>query len=927
MKKCQYLLLVVFMFIGNFVYSQVKVDPQNDVGVGTLLPVTAAKLQIESTDKGFLKPRLSTVQMNALQFPIAGLEIYNTSENRTYWYNGTAWVTSPSVQAGTGISVSGAGITGNPYIISTNAGATSQNLGNIVNLIYNDENPSTEYANSTVESTALKSYNLAANTYSQIIIEVVTRCRMDQDASSRPTYTWRIKSGTTTVETVVQRLVSNNTAGIDGGGTHVNTISTAIAGGQTALTSLTVTAAMSVANASVTSRVEAIRIYGVSNNLTVNTLIGAPGAAGAMGPAGAAGPVNSLAIGTVSTGTPGSSASATITGTAPNQTLNLTIPTGANGSPGAQGIQGLAGIGGVTTAGAGISVTGSGTPGSPYVVTNTSTGSVSNVTGTAPISVLNSTTTPIVSLNDGGVTSIKLADNSVITSKVANDAITTLKIANSNVTPAKIQAGTNGQILTTSGTTVVWGNVSTLLNGTTWNQNGNSVVTPKTLGTIDNFALPIITNNIERMRIDNLGNVGIGTNSPLRMLDVNGSTRLRGALHDKDDQTGLADELLVSTGTQTDWKDINLLGWKLGGNTFTSEQKLGTISAHDIPIILNNVERLRIEQTGRIRPSHTGDLTQIVIGNNGGPLSSSGFRRSIFIGDAAGQSLSTYWRNIFIGSESGKLMTIGQYNCFMGAFAGTNILNGDRNTFIGDESGSQKTSGSDNTFIGMGSGLSNVTGSNNVMVGVQAGQQLEGNNNVVIGNIAGPTAQSTLNNTIIIGYDAIATTSNQVVLGNYTTTTGGGTVNWTTTSDGRIKKDINESVLGLSFIKKLRPVQYKMDMDAFAKHYEMPDSTRLFESELEKAKITYSGFIAQEVESVANELNFNFSGIDKPQNTKSLYGLRYAEFVVPLVKAVQEQQEMIDAQKSKISILESENQLLKSSLQLIEERLKKLENK
>jgi hypothetical protein len=52
------------------------------------------------------------------------------------------------------------------------------------------------------------------------------------------------------------------------------------------------------------------------------------------GPQGSAGPANSLAIGTVTTGAAGSSASATITGTAPAQTLNLTIPRGDAGTAG-----------------------------------------------------------------------------------------------------------------------------------------------------------------------------------------------------------------------------------------------------------------------------------------------------------------------------------------------------------------------------------------------------------------------------------------------------------------------------------------------------------------------------------------------------------------------------------------------------------------
>lgn len=58
------------------------------------------------------------------------------------------------------------------------------------------------------------------------------------------------------------------------------------------------------------------------------------------GEKGETGATNSLSIGTVITGEAGSQASATITGDAPNQTLNLTIPKGDKGE---QGIQGQAG--------------------------------------------------------------------------------------------------------------------------------------------------------------------------------------------------------------------------------------------------------------------------------------------------------------------------------------------------------------------------------------------------------------------------------------------------------------------------------------------------------------------------------------------------------------------------------------------------------
>lgn len=49
---------------------------------------------------------------------------------------------------------------------------------------------------------------------------------------------------------------------------------------------------------------------------------------------GPPGPASKLTVGTVTTGAPGSQAAASLTGTAPNQTLGLTIPQGPQGSPG-----------------------------------------------------------------------------------------------------------------------------------------------------------------------------------------------------------------------------------------------------------------------------------------------------------------------------------------------------------------------------------------------------------------------------------------------------------------------------------------------------------------------------------------------------------------------------------------------------------------
>ena len=83
-----------------------------------------------------------------------------------------------------------------------------------------------------------------------------------------------------------------------------------------------------------------------------------------------------------------------------------------------------------------------------------------------------------------------------------------------------------------------------------------------------------------------------------------------------------------------------------------------------------------------------------------------------------------------------------------------------------------------------------------------------------------------------------------------------------------------------------------------------PDAKKIYyQAVADKEKIKYSGFIAQEVESAANATGYNFSGLSKPQNDKSIYGLAYSEFVVPLVKSVQEQQNMISEQQALIEKL------------------------
>jgi len=69
-------------------------------------------------------------------------------------------------------------------------------------------------------------------------------------------------------------------------------------------------------------------------------------------------------------------------------------------------------------------------------------------------------------------------------------------------------------------------------------------------------------------------------------------------------------------------------------------------------------------------------------------------------------------------------------------------------------------------------------------------------------------------------------------------------------------------------------------------------------------------------EHEANFVGYDFNGVDKPKNENDFYGLRYAEFVVPLVKGMQEQQDIIEQQNNNYdNLLERIEQLEKNNNQ------------
>ena len=106
-------------------------------------------------------------------------------------------------------------------------------------------------------------------------------------------------------------------------------------------------------------------------------------------------------------------------------------------------------------------------------------------------------------------------------------------------------------------------------------------------------------------------------------------------------------------------------------------------------------------------------------------------------------------------------------------------------------------------------------------------------------------------------------------------------------SDERIKANIKQDVPGLAFINLLKPVTYNFDLSKEEQVFKRKDAAD-WKEKYDIQKIKFTGFLAQEVEAAAKKINYDFSGVDRPANDKDVYGLRYSDFVVPLVMAVQE---------------------------------------
>jgi hypothetical protein len=119
------------------------------------------------------------------------------------------------------------------------------------------------------------------------------------------------------------------------------------------------------------------------------------------------------------------------------------------------------------------------------------------------------------------------------------------------------------------------------------------------------------------------------------------------------------------------------------------------------------------------------------------------------------------------------------------------------------------------------------------------------------------------------------------------------------TSDEREKTEISDSLLGINFINSLRPVSYKFKI---GKNVVTKTDENGLPKKIESVagERVHYGLLAQEVKSAIPE-GTDFGGwilTDKNDND-SAQGLRYEEFIAPMIKAIQELSVKVSALETK----------------------------
>tara|TARA_R100001198_G_C5237253_1_gene214977 strand:+ start:905 stop:2320 length:1416 start_codon:yes stop_codon:yes gene_type:complete len=124
---------MAFFLLSANIYSQ--------VGIGTLTPNASAMLDVESTTKGLLTPRMTSAERTAISNPANGLLVYDTTENAFYFYKSATWTKLDSkvrdnyklIKSAADLSAELTAGGGSKYLLNSN---TLYEINGTINLAY-----------------------------------------------------------------------------------------------------------------------------------------------------------------------------------------------------------------------------------------------------------------------------------------------------------------------------------------------------------------------------------------------------------------------------------------------------------------------------------------------------------------------------------------------------------------------------------------------------------------------------------------------------------------------------------------------------------------------------------------------------------------------------------------------------------------------
>ena len=276
------------------------------------------------------------------------------------------------------------------------------------------------------------------------------------------------------------------------------------------------------------------------------------------------------------------------------------------------------------------------------------------------------------------------------------------------------------------------------------------------------------------------------------------------------------------------------------------------------------------------------------------------------VGNDALTANTTGTENVAVGANALEAVTTGYENIGVGRGAGSGITTANRNTFIGDDAGYLITGGSSNTIIGRfsgsGGGLDITTSSNNIVLSDGDGNprlhiNSSGNALIATTNFGGTVNCSRNGNTY--NYHAVTDANNTTegFFRGYSSAAGGNRI--IIYSNGNIVNSNNSygAISDLKLKENITDVTPKLDK---------LNQVRVVNYNLKGENLKQIGVIAQEIEDVFPSMvtqspDQDENGIELGTTTKSV---KYSVFVPMLIKAIQEQQALIESLTARIETLE-----------------------